>query len=340
MRRSPIPTTDTTADARLWRMAARRQVAIKVTALVVVALAAIGGVGQLWSWGSAALNMIGRATSQRSVAASADDAARVGDFAVDWVRTYLGASRGHEADLWTFYTGELTLPETPIDAIDLQLASIPEPQPGPTANSSQWSVVVSAAQRDSTDGLARRRVYYQVTVVVVDDTRLRASTLPSVVGPVWTTGVDVSLDYPTVVADDDPAVVAIAGFLRALLAGGPDMSRYVAAGYGARPLSPPPFGSVALTAVRSQSPTTGAGGTQVRMLASVDGTRAFSTVPMHYPLRLIVTDGRWEVAGIELFPALAHKATDPRTPPSDAPPPARSTAVPGHAPSPNPFGTP
>ncbi|MCC9185564.1 putative membrane protein [Mycolicibacterium mageritense DSM 44476 = CIP 104973] len=323
--------TDSTADRRLLRAATRRQHVMKYAVIVGVVLAAIGGIGQLWSLGTAAVAMVARPSDQAIGAASADDTARVGDFAMDWIQTYLTTARGHESDLATFYTGDVALPETPVDAIDPQLASLPEPQPGPAPNLQQWSVVVSVAQRDSADSLQRRRVYYQATIVVLDRTRLRATTLPAVVSPVWDTGVDVSLDYETVVSDSDPAVVAITGFLRALLAGGNDMSRYVAAGYDARPMTPPPFRSIAITNVRSQSPTSSAtGATQVRMIASIKGTRAFSTVPMQYPLRLIVTDGRWEVAGIELFPALGSKASDP-------PPPAD-----GAAPStaPNPSGTP
>lgn len=308
--------TDSQADRRLLRAAIRRQHLMRYALIAGVVLAAIGGVGQLWSLGSAALEMVGRSSDQDAGPAgppSADDTARIGDFAIDWVQAFLAASRGHESDLAPFYTGEVSLPETPIDAIDPQLASIPEPQPGPAANLVQWSVVVSVAQRDSADSLQRRRVYYQAPIVVLDRTRLRASTLPSVVRPVWGTGVDVNLDYETVVSHSDPAVVAITGFLRALLAGGNDMSRYIAAGYDAHPMTPPPFRSIAVTNVRSQSPTSSATGTtQVRMLASITGIRAFSTVvPLQYTLRLTVTGGRWEVAGIELFPALGSKATDP-----------------------------
>ncbi|NTY62094.1 conjugal transfer protein [Mycolicibacterium sphagni] len=332
--------TDSNADRRLLRAATRRQAVMKYVIIAGVVLAAIGGIGQLWSLGSAVVGMVSRPSDQTVGIASADDTARVGDFAVDWVQTFLSSARGHESDLAAFYTGDLTLPETPVDAIDPQLASLPEPQPGPAPNLVQWSVVVSVAQRDSADSLQRRRVYYQATIVVLDGTRLRAITLPAVVSPVWSTGVDVSLDYETVVSDSDPAVVAITGFLRALLAGGNDMSRYVAAGYDARPMAPPPFRSIAITNVRSQSPTSSAaGGTQVRMLASIKGTRAFSTVPMQYPLRLIVTDGRWEVAGIELFPALGSKATDPPAPPTAGP--ATSTApTPGGTPTDSVFGKP
>lgn len=60
---------------------------------------------------------------------------------------------------------------------------------------------------------------------------------------------------------------------------------------------------------------------------------------MQYPLRLIVTDGRWEVAGIELFPALGSKATDPPAPPTAGP--ATSTApTPGGTPTDSVFGKP
>ncbi|WP_102144351.1 conjugal transfer protein [Mycobacterium hubeiense] len=313
-----MPTVTDTTDRRLLRAATRRQHAMKYAIVATVALAAIGGVGQLWSLASAAVGMVGRQSEHNVSAASADDTARVGDFAIDWVKTYLSATKDSANKIAAFYTGEGSLSDTPIEATDAQLASLPDPHPGPVGGLQQWSVVVSVAQRDSADSLQRRRVYYQVTIVVVDGTRLRATTLPAVVPPVWETGVDVSLDYQTVVAKDDPAVVAITGFLRALLAGGPDMSRYITQSYKAQPLTPPPFQSITVTSVHSQAPAPAAGSTQVRMLAAIQGTRAFSTVPMQYPLRLVVTDGRWEVAGIELFPALGTKATDPPAPTNDA----------------------
>ena len=335
----PVTNADT-ADRRLLRAATRRQHAIKYGVAAIVVLAATGGIGQLWSLSSAALRMLAQPSGQTAASATADDTARVGDFAIDYVKTFLAATKSSAHELAAFYTGDVALSDTPVDASDPQLASLPEPQPGPAGNLQQWSVVVSVAQRDSADSLQRRRVYYQVTLVVLDRTRLRATTLPTVVSPVWSTGVDVNLDYETVVAKDDPAVVAITGFLRALLAGGPDMSRYIAAGYTTNPLTPPLFQSITVTNVRSQTPTSSStGGQQVRMLATVTGTRAFSTVPMQYPLRLIVTDSRWEVAGIELFPALGAKATDP-PPPAGAADASTTVPTPSQTPTDSVFGKP
>jgi hypothetical protein len=322
-----MPSTDS-ADSRLLRVATRRRHVRTYAIVIVVVLAAIGGVGQLWSMGSAAVAMISAANTSATINTDgADDTARVTDFAQSWVMTYLAASKCspgssscHAADLSAFYSGPVDLPETPIDVNSPQVYSV-RAEPGPSLNLQLWSVVISVAQRDSADSMSRRRVYYQVAITVVNGIRPRAATLPAVV-PGSAPGVDVKLDYPTVVDNNDPAVVAITGFLRALLSGGPDMSRYVAIDYRARPLTPPPFQSLAITSVRSQTPTASAdGSTYVRMLTTISASRAFSAVPMQYPLRLVVADGRWEVAGIELFPALGADASEP-------PPPITTTESP------------
>lgn len=315
-------------DRRLLRAATRRRTATTYAAMALLVLAAIGGVGQVWSWASTAVAMVAGANNNGAIDTdAADNTARVTDFAQSWVMAYLSSSKCstaaatcHTADLSGFYSGPIDLPESPIDAIDPQVFSV-RAEPGPSTNLALWSVVVSVAQRDSADSTARRRVYYQVAIAVVDGTRPRAETLPAVV-PGAAPGVDVKLDYPTVVDDNDPAVVAITGFLRALLSGGPDMSRYVATDYPARPLSPAPFRTLTISSVRSQTPTAGAdGNTRVRMLVSIKATRAFSTVAMQYPLRLVVADGRWEVAGIEFFPALTSDATEPAPPSTTSPAP-------------------
>jgi hypothetical protein len=326
-----MPSTDS-ADHRLLRAVTRRRYVRNYAIIVVVVFAAIGGVGQLWSLGAAAVAMISNSNTSVTInTAAADTTARVTDFAQTWVMAYLSASKCsagnascHTADLSAFYSGPVDLPETQIDATDPQLYSV-HAEPGPSLNLQLWSVVVSVAQRDSADSMLRRRVYYQVAITIIDETRPRAATLPAVV-PGAAPGVDVKLDYTTVVDDNDPAVVAITGFLRALLAGGPDMSRYVAINYPAQPLTPPPFRSLKITSVHSQTPTASADGTTyVRMLATIKASRAFSEVPMQYPLRLVVADGRWEVAGIEFFPALGFDASEPPQPTTTNPPASQDT---------------
>lgn len=316
----PTITHTASADHRLLRAATRRQHAVKYAVVVVVVLAAIGGVGQIVSGASAVGRMLFGDTGAASTldTTATDTAAGVTDFAQSFVMDYLVAAKCPDnnqdcpsADLSAYYTGSLELPETKVDAIDPQVYSVLA-EPGPIPNLQLWSVVISVAQRSSADSLVRRRVYYQVNVTVLDGTRRRATTPPAVVpGPA--PGVDVSLDYETVVSESDPAVTAITGFLRAMLAGGPDMSRYVSAGYPAKAITPPLFQSLTVSSVKSQAPAaTPSGTTEVRMLADIKATRAFSTVSMQYPLRLIVTDGRWEVAGIEIFPALGSKASEPQ----------------------------
>ena len=74
----------------------------------------------------------------------------------------------------------------------------------------------------------------------------------------------------------------------------------------------------------------------------IKATRAFSTVSTQYPLKLIVTDGRWEVAGIEIFPALGSKATEPQPRQSTAgkPPSAATSSDPSTSSGDSVFGKP
>jgi len=330
------PPPDDTPDRKLLRAAERRTTVTRLLTVAVIVLAAIGGIGQLLSWTGALFGSAYEATHSTSALDNpgADDTARVTDFAANWVTTYLGAAQGQEAALTPFYSGAVELPKTPMDATDPQLFSV-RAEPGPAANLQVWSVVVSVAQRQSTGSAKRSRVYYQVGISVVDNSRLRAITLPTIVpGP--RPGLDVSLDYDTTVAKDDPAAVAIAGFLRALLAGGPDLSRYIARGYSAQPMTPPPFQAVTVTDIHAQAPSTKDGVTRVRMLATVAGTRSFSVVQMQYPMLLTESDRQWQVAGIEIFPALGSKASEPPpTQTTTAPAPGSASTYPTSA-----FGTP
>lgn len=330
------PPPDDTPDRMLMRAAERRTTITRLLTVAVVVLAAIGGIGQLLSWTGDLIGLAGDATSTTSALDNpgADDTARVTDFAANYVTTYLGSAQGQEAALTPFYSGSVELPKTPMDATDPQLFSV-RAEPGPAANLQVWSVVISVAQRQSTDSSKRSRVYYQVGVSVVDNSRLRAITLPTIVpGP--RPGLDISLNYDTTVANDDPAAVAIAGFLRALLAGGPDISRYIARGYSAQPMTPPPFQSVTVTDIHAQAPSTKDGVTQVRMLATVAGSRSKGVVQMQYPMLLTESDRQWQIAGIEIFPALGSKASEPpTTQTATAPSPGSTSTYPTSA-----FGTP
>lgn len=310
-----------TADRQLLRLVTRRHVLRQVATITVVALAAIGGFGTLVGWGTNALHAISSKTRTVDVndTSAADAQSRVVDFAQTWVIAYLAARKGNEADLAAFYSGEIQLPDSPVDAINPAVSAIAS-QPGPAANLQLWSVVIGVDQRESADSFHRRRVYYQAAISVIDNARPRALTEPAVVPPPRK-GVDVALDYETAVSvadpndpntKSDPAVDTIKGFLRALLAGGPDMGRYVAAGYKPQAWAPPLYQSLTVTGVRSQAPTSTADGRQeVRMLATVTVNRAFATASVKYPLRLVVSDGRWEVSGIEMFPAVSSKASEP-----------------------------
>lgn len=93
---------------------------------------------------------------------------------------------------------------------------------------------------------------------------------------------------------EDPLAVTVAGFLAALLTGTGDLERWVAPGAELAAVSPAPFAAVELTGLAGGD---GPDGTRA-VLAEVLATRPDGD-PAHlqYPLRLVVRDRRWEVAG-------------------------------------------
>lgn len=151
----PTSITNASADRRLLRAATRRQHATKFMIVVVVVLAAIGGLGQIVSGVSAIGRMIAGGTSSTSSidTTATDTAAGVTDFAQSFVMDYLAAAKCpgsnqdcSSADLSAYYTGSLDLPETKIDAIDPQVYSVLA-EPGPLPNLQLWSGVVRSAAR-------------------------------------------------------------------------------------------------------------------------------------------------------------------------------------------------
>ncbi|WP_255802329.1 conjugal transfer protein [Mycobacteroides abscessus] len=303
-----------TSDQRMHKAITLRNRLTNYLIYALVVLAAISGLDTLRQAGGWIVGIVSTTTASdnKPIDTSATNSYAVAtDYAQEIVMAFLTTPKERQEDLRRYYTGDPQLPEKPIGASDPHIAGVAE-HAGRAPNIQEWAIIVSVAQPDPTGGLQPIRVRYAATLTVIDGKRGRATARPKPL-PEEDLGVDMPLDYETTVDDNDPAVVAITGFLRALLTGGPDLSLYKTGSYKIKPFSPPLFQSIRLTSVRSQPPTVEGGQQQVRMFVTVVATRSFSTQTYDYPLRLTVTNDRWEVAAIEQFPALAPKVTEPKS---------------------------
>lgn len=101
--------------------------------------------------------------------------------------------------------------------------------------------------------------------------------------------------------DDEDMATTVEGFLRALMAGNGDVSRYLAPGVEILPVTPAPFSDVALR----QWAITDTGEGQVRVRLSARATSA-AGVPrtVSYELGLAERAGRWEITSLSGAPAI------------------------------------
>lgn len=163
-----------------------------------------------------------------------------------------------------------------------------------------------------------------VEIGVLDtDTGLVAAGLPAVVpSPLRA---DAALPVgPTlrVPGADDPIAVTAQAFLDALLAGGGDVSRYLAPGARIEPVTPT-FDSVRV--LRTAEVTTTAGRNMVRL----EAVAVAAGVELHlgYELTLEQRAGRWEVRRLSGAPTLRPAAAASSHAPSTTSPPATSTST-------------
>lgn len=243
------------------------------------------------------------ASAPIGVHSSGEDAA-AGEFAQQFVVTWLQATRGQEKTLARFIAADgLELPDTAFIASEPATAGIS------TASNGVTTVVVAVSVQSTATSPAVRR-YFQVPVVSTGSAP-RAVTLPTpVAAPA--TGSDVGLGYPYRVPSGHPTTVAVQQFLGALLTGSADVSRYESPGVVLRPVLPPPYQSVKVTDELSTTDfTTDSGkppadGARVQVLATTSlAVSNAQIVTAQYALTLLARAGRWEVAALDATPVLA-----------------------------------
>jgi len=253
-----------------------------------VAGAAVGGVGGLVRGGG------GAATAAPTSAPSAVGPA---GFAELVVAGYLPGGRGQEDRLRPLISGLPSLDQVEPGqwAVDSTAAVGAElVRPG------YWSVTVAAAVRPTGVKTAGQVRYYRLGVI--EGERAGAAAYTAI-------GVPMQVPAPLGVAapqlayaasplpDSDPVAATVQQFLTALLAGGGDVSRYVAPGVDVEPVLPAPFRAVKVVDLRRGVGPVTAG--RVSVLATiVGGDDAGREQQLMYPLDLAEREGRWEVTAL------------------------------------------
>lgn len=183
----------------------------------------------------------------------------------------------------------------------------------------RWTATLTSLGGQSGDGQT-----WQVTIDYNPATgRARAVRLPAQIAtpnpqkvPVTTT---------TSVSMNDPAAVAGAGYITALLTGATDLSRWTSPGSSATAISPAACSKVTAETAETTGtgdPPTPGDGQHLDLVISVTCTlpgsdnQADNARSLQYPLTLASRGGRWEVAATT--PTTAPSAS-PTTTPSDTP---------------------
>jgi hypothetical protein len=239
----------------------------------------------------------------------AQDAARAGEFAQRVVRAWLSATRDKVGDFGDLYEGAsgFTLPDKPIRVDSTETANVT-----PTSVAGIFQVTVAAAA----EGTQR---YYTVPVQVTAGS-LSALALPAPM-PAPVTTPDRDPAYRTTLPSTGPTATAVLAFLRALLTGQGDVTRYISPGAPIVAVAPAPYQRVDLRTVTGLSDEAEpAEGELAHVLATAIGTDAAKRpATTQYALTLKARGGRWEVSGIDLAPAITKPRTAPPTSPQTSP---------------------
>lgn len=257
-----------------------------------------------------------------------------GEFAERLVVTWLTTGRDHQDQLTALMSASVnvTVPDEPFSVTDPSVAGI--------ANvDGVWSVTVAATVTDQRKQSGRR--YYQVPVLVTAAGAVSGLALPTpIAGPVVTPGP--GLNYQVQVPGTGPVAQTISQFLTAYAAGTGDVTRYLTPGVQIRAIDPAPYATVMVTDLRAITSAAGVDttgtpkdGSTLRVLVTATGVVSTTQqISASWALTMTARAGRWEIAGVDLAPALLNPvppAASPSNSPSTAP---ASTRTP-----PNPAGT-
>ncbi|WP_298462057.1 conjugal transfer protein [uncultured Cellulomonas sp.] len=238
----------------------------------------------------------------------------VGDSAVTTVSTWLTATRSDGAALQAIYPAAQwsTLPEVAPELRAGAVADVVDVGQG------VWSVTVGVDVRTSeADAWVRR--YYEVPVAAVTTAQgsmAQPLTLPAIVpAPGDETGAAVA--YPVAQSSTGPLGSASGDFLRALLAGQGDITRYTSPGTSISAVTPAAFDEVVVRTVMSSEQVEDVGapadGRTAQVLVEVVCGTGDGAVTAQYRLAFTARAGRWEVTRMQGTPVLggARAVTQP-----------------------------
>lgn len=354
--RTPSPLTSLTTSLRghgpgQARWTAGQDLAAKACSLALGLAVLAGPVALAGQWMAAPTAPPAAAAAPVIVERSMEVVA--GEAAVAWVTAWLTCDRAHPQRLRAWYSGDE--PALPAVAAQVERPTVASVQ---RLEGDTWSVVVAAdvtepgGSTSSTPGsspagaeptstaTAPVRRYYQTALSVTSTgspsglryaaASVQALTLPAPVpGPVTTT--TARLDYDDDAAPDTYLGSTVTTFLQALLAGQGDVTRLVSPQTAIAPVQPPVATQVRLrdlVLLEDTAPDAAKGpredGDTVRLLAGADLTLPSGQLrTSQYALTLTGRDGRWEVSGIDLAPAVRTPNASTTPQPSAATPTQR-----------------
>ncbi|MFZ3494564.1 conjugal transfer protein [Streptomyces sp. 5.8] len=304
-------------------------------------------------------SLLGSPTQAQSATVTAPTAQTASDtgpsgFAQLYVVAYIEAGQGSEGSLRPYFSGSVTLTNTPGTRSATRTVAVTsrEVQPG------YWAVTVAAriAQKDAKGAYVDAGLrYYQVPVQALgpasaggsnrnDESTLgyTATALPAqVAAPASLTAS--ALGYGTNRGSNpaDPATQTITGFLNAYLAGKGGLDRYTSPGVSLQSVTPAPYSGIEVTDVADDSANASntavpSDGAVRQTLATVNAKDASgATYPLTYALTLRSRGGRWEIASLGAAPVLQRGSNPALVAPSPDSDSTDSTGTPSPSPSPS-----
>ena len=239
-----------------------------------------------------------RATGLDSADVASSQAA--GEFARGFTAAWLRGVRGQESQVAAYLGGSvpmgLSLPQAARAASEIAVATVTDHGPG------QWAATIGVTVTAATGSVRR---YFSVPIHG-DGVSFVAGSLPTpIAAPA--VGAAPTSQYGSVVPSTSTVWQSVSGFLAAMLAGQSEVARFTSPNAVITPITPAPYSDITIASIvanRDLTKTDSApsSGAQVKVLATVNGTGADATSTVQYPLDLVGRDGRWEVAGLDLYP--------------------------------------
>lgn len=255
-----------------------------------------------------------------------DERAAVAAFAQDFVVTWLTSTDGQEDALAGFVDGAATikLPKQAWSATNPATAGIEK------TDDSAWTVTVAATV--GSQGAPSVRRYFTVPVTYSAGALIALATPAPVAGPDRAAAPRLGYRYRAI--PTSPVAIATGEFLRALIAGAGDVTRFISPGADITAITPAPYSAVELEDVLVDDELTDADanpetGRTVHVLvtatASLTKDQAISVA---YSLTMTAREGRWEVAAIDASPQVRAAAPTPSGTSSGTPSTSPTTVTP------------